>query len=294
MAPDEVSRNIPDQLEDAFSVLASEPRLEILFTLLDQGTLNPLSFSELHERVGTIDSGQLNYHLKQLTDLFISRTDEGYRLQFSGIAVCRSMMAALGVEQPQIDSFDLDSTCPDCGTTLSASYEHEHVVVQCPNCEGHFHRFPFPPGTLAKRTSKGVLRAYDRWIRAHIMLAVNGLCLWCFGRMTPEITTNDDASLPHVQIDYTCGRCTGDICSTIGESLLTHPAVVSFYYDHGIDLSQTPSWTLEFLWNDEFVTVVSDDPWRIRLTIPLDNEVLELTINENINIIEINCEGRSQ
>lgn len=54
----------------------AEPRLKILNSLAEAD--GPLTFSTLRESVGTIYSGQFNYHLRKLDGLFVRKTDDGY------------------------------------------------------------------------------------------------------------------------------------------------------------------------------------------------------------------------
>lgn len=274
------------RLESAFRVLANETRIRILFALYDAPE-RVVSFSALNDRVGLSDSGRFNYHLKQLTDRFIYRTEEGYALLFSGLAVCRSMLAALDAEQRTIDPFELDSACYNCGTSLVARYDHEYVVIRCPNCGTEFHDFPFPPGTLAGRDLEELLFLYDGWMRAQTTLALDGLCTWCFGRRTSELVAGEEPSDPDVRVVHTCERCGADMYTSVGETFQSTPVVIAFLSDHGIDVSHTPSWNIEFLWNDEYVTVLAEDPWRVRLSIPLDDETLELTIDGDVEILDV-------
>ncbi|HET7325293.1 MAG TPA: winged helix-turn-helix domain-containing protein [Halococcus sp.] len=277
------------RLESAFRVLANETRVRILFALYDAPE-RVVSFSALNDRVGLSDSGRFNYHLKQLTGRFIYRTEEGYALLFSGLAVCRSMLAALDEGRRTIEPFSLDSECYNCGTTLVARYDHEYVVIRCPNCGVEFHDFPFPPGTLAGRNPEELLSIYDGWMRAQTALALSGLCTWCFGRRHSEIVAGEEPSDPNVRVVHTCERCGADMYTTVGETFQNYPAVISFLDDHGIDVSRTPSWDLEFLWSDEYVTVLTEDPWRVRLRIPLDDETLTLTLDGDVTVLDVTRE----
>jgi hypothetical protein len=292
------------RLEEAFRLLANETRLEILFALYDAPD-RVVSFSALNDRVGLGDSGRFNYHLKQLTDRFIYRTGEGYALLFSGIAVCRSMLAAIGADGHGVEPFALDSACYNCGESLEARYDHEHVVVRCPHCGLGFHDFPLPPGALAGRTTEELLRVYDLWTRAQTVLAANGLCTWCFGRMSSAIVTEEspgewttegasgERENPverRVRVVHRCDRCTGDMRTTVGESVEAYPAVVAFLHEHGVDAFETPSWELEFMWNDALVTVLAEDPWEVRLTIPGEDETLSVTIDGDVRVLDVRRE----
>ncbi|EMA53560.1 winged helix-turn-helix domain-containing protein [Halococcus thailandensis] len=273
------------RLEEAFSLLANETRVKILFALYEASD-RLVPFSALNEHVGLSDSGQFNYHLKQLTGTFIYRAEEGYGLLFSGMAVCRSMLAALDADQRSVAPFSLDSDCYNCGATLVAEYDHEYVVIRCPNCGISFHDFPFPPGTLAGRDREELLSIYDGWMRSQTALAVDGLCMWCFGRRHAELRAGETPADPEVEIVHTCERCSADMTTTVGETFQNHPAVVAFLYDHGIDVSETPSWELPFLWSDEFLTVEETDPWRVSLRIPVDDATLTLTIDGEANVLD--------
>ncbi|WP_160134705.1 ArsR/SmtB family transcription factor [Halococcus salsus] len=276
-----------DRLESAFRTLANETRVRILFELYDSPD-RAVSFSDLNDRVGLGDSGRFNYHLKQLTGRFIYRTDEGYSLLFSGLAVCRSMLASFADEH-SVEPFALDSECYDCGATLVARYDHEYVVIGCPDCGIEFHDFPFPPGTLAGRDTDDLLWVYDGWMRAQTALAVDGLCTWCFGRRTSELVAGEDPDDPPTVV-HTCQRCGADMHTAVGETFQSSPAVIAFLYDHGIDVRRTPSWEIEYLWDDEYVVVESTDPWRVRFTIPADGETFSLTIDGDVRVLDVTRE----
>lgn len=67
---------------EAFSLLAHEDRLAILEAVVraDGRGDGPLPFSTLRETVGIRDSGRFSYHLQELTDLFLTRSSDGYSL----------------------------------------------------------------------------------------------------------------------------------------------------------------------------------------------------------------------
>lgn len=283
---DMTSDALTERMESGFRLLANETRVRILFALYDAPD-RVVSFSALNDRVGLGDSGRFNYHLKQLTGTFIYRDDDGYALLFSGLSVCRSMLAALAAEQRNLDPFELDSECYHCGTTLVARYDHEYVVIRCPNCGIEFHDFPFPPGTLDGRSREEILSIYDGWMRTQTMLAVDGLCTWCFGRRVSKVVAGESPSNPPVRVVHTCQRCTADMSTKVGETFQSYPALIAFLYDHGIDVSRIPSWDIECLWNDEYVAVENTDPWRVSLIIPKDDETFSLTIDGNVNVLDV-------
>lgn len=68
------------------------------------------------------------------------------------------------------------------------------------------------------------------------------------------------------------------------------PAVIAFYYDHGIefDLAMYEQRTQLLEYEEE---LLSDDPLRIRISIPLDDEELQLTFDERMDVIDVSRRG---
>jgi hypothetical protein len=146
-------------------------------------------------------------------------------------------------------------------------------------------RFAFPPGVLEGRSREELAETASHWIRAQLSFTVNGICPNCAGVITHSITTPPEYRDHEVELEYNCERCPHHATSTVALHLSYHPAVIAFYDDHGIDLSET-FWE-SYIWTgDEDTTVRSEDPWRISLTIPLVDDELELIVDENLNVIE--------
>jgi hypothetical protein len=73
---------------------------------------------------------------------------------------------------------------------------------------------------------------------------------------------------------------------TVGELLLGDPELVAFCHERGLDVANTPIWDLEFAATDRHVTVRSEAPWKVSLSVPLDGETLELTVDESLTVVE--------
>ena len=58
---------------------------------------------------------------------------------------------------------------------------------------------------------------------------------------------------------------------------------MGFFYDHGIDVTTTPTWEVGN-WNDLDLDLVDEDPLSVRVTLTLDDEVLRATVNEHVRI----------
>ncbi|WP_135536194.1 ArsR/SmtB family transcription factor [Halostella pelagica] len=288
---------------EAFSVIGNETRLEILEALWTAEE-RPVSFSDLRKRVGMRDSAQFNYHLDKLRGQFVRKTEDGYGFRHAGWAVIHAVQAGSINEHPRIEPFGVEGDCVDCGAGLQASYDDERIVVDCEEC-GRIHaNYPFPPGGLDDRTTGEVMAAFNQRVRHLHCLMADGVCPECSG--TVETTVErDPATLElDVAVRHECQRCRHQLTTSIGQVLLDHAEIVSFYRDHGIDLNQVPFWTLAWCTDDEYTTVISEDPWRIRLDVPVkcdeegpassrdapssgSGETLSLTVDDDLTVTEV-------
>ena len=283
-----VDRRSPEQ---AFALLDNEIRLAILRTLSDAG--EALSFSELRERVGERDSGKFNYHLGKLTDHFVRRTDSGYEPTIAGQQVVGALLAGTYTADMSLDPIEIDSECPSCGESpLIAEYADEHVKIRCSDCESWRNQFTFPPGTVEQFDREELPSAFDRWLRTVFQRIVAGFCANCSGRMASRLFLDDDRSEP-ARVEFTCERC-GDAATASPEiALFYHPAAVGFYHDHGIDVTGTPSWEVAAR-QDVSIDLVSEDPMTARITVTIDDEVLEATIDERAQVAAIERRNASE
>jgi len=272
---------------EAFSIVASEPRLAILEALWDADG-DRLRFSELRERVGMRDSAQFNYHLGKLTDQFVRKTDQGYELRHAGEKVVRAVLAGSFTEHPEIGPFPAPGSCVDCGGPLRARYADERLAITCRDCGRGHGEYPFPPGGLNDRTRVELLDAFDQRVRHLHCLAKDGVCPECGGRMETTVTGTGEGECcldVRPRADHVCRQCGHSACSAVGLALLDQSDVVAFHDDHGIDLSETPYWQLEWCVSDAPVTVRSRDPWRLDVAIDLDDERLTVTLDGDLQIV---------
>lgn len=284
-----ISETASQRIEEALQPLSSEPRLKII-QVLHQMPEQTATFSELQEAVGVSDSGQFSYHLRQLTEDFVRQTDTGYELRIAGIALYRALLLGIALEEVAPRSFSTGSDCPDCDSVLEATYESDYVTISCLECGLVLHEAPFPPGGVEGKTNTAILQTFDRRMRSFIELSTSGICPWCFGSMEQELNFKDDAISRHQVtghfLNYTCKRCGGHCLTTIGEGLLTYPAIVSLFYNHGYDITEIPLWELDFCMDDRMVTVISDDPVRMTIDIELDGDGLQLTVDEQLSVLD--------
>ena len=269
---------------DAFALVGEERRLAILEALWQLET--PARFSEIREAVGVADSAHFNYHLGRLTGTFVRKADGGYELRTAGHRVVQAVLAGSFTEHPERE-IAIDDPCVLCGRTLRAHYADEMLTIECTAC-GHGHgEYPFPPGGLHDRTDAEVLEAFDQRVRHLHCLAKDGVCPECNGRMETTIERGEPCCLGvSLRAVNRCRQCGHALCSAIGLGLIDHSSVASFYDDHGVSLSAVPYWQLRWCVDDAPVEVVGDDPWRFRVRVALDDEVLVVEVDGSLSVLD--------
>jgi hypothetical protein len=290
--------------EDAFALLGNESRIAILRALWES-PYEPLSFSELRERVGMRDSGQFNYHLGKLLGRFVRKAAGGpesdpgdasdgrggYELTLAGWQVLGAILSGQYASGERLEPVKLDDPCKHCGGTVSLRYENERMRIRCEECEEVIASGGVPPGVIEGYDPSELPDVFWRLMRSFIQQAQLGFCVSCRGRMRPEIRTEPDGRFGRTEEDapfvvFECERCPERISTSVGDALLDHPAVVSFHYERGVDLRDQPPTALPWVADDHAV-VESDDPLRVRVTIELDGDRLELLIDDSLNVLEV-------
>ncbi|MFC7045804.1 helix-turn-helix domain-containing protein [Halobacteriaceae archaeon GCM10025711] len=269
--------------EAAFSLLGNATRIDILQVLAEDPT-EPLSFSELRERVGEPDSGKFNYHLQQLTGQFVRRTDEGYALRLAGSLVVGAIVAGAYSRSRALDPIPIDASCRECGGSMELRYAEEIVTLACSDCDHVVTKFGVPPGILEGYDREELPAVIDRWIWTRFGGVVDGFCMNCYGPVTPEVALHDESDDPFL-LRFVCDRCGDVVKCAVGTYLRYQPVVAAFHAEHGIDLRTTPSWSLDWLYDDH-ATVVSEDPVEIVVDVELGDDTLTVVIDEDLDIVE--------
>ena len=190
---------------DAFALLGNDTRIEILQALLEAGAdEEPVAFSTLYDHVDIDDSAHFNYHLKQLTDHFVRRTDEGYEFRYPGWKVVRAVFAGTFTDRTSLDPFDAPGTCYDCDAPLQARYGDDLLTIECADCGVVHVCYSFPrvgsttgrprsfssPSTITSgtttvsRQTASVPSAWAGW-RRRFTATTTASPAWTFGSNTP-------------------------------------------------------------------------------------------------------------
>jgi hypothetical protein len=106
--------------------------------------------------------------------------------------------------------------------------------------------------------------------------------------MTTTVTRDAEEYLGlEVRVDHECEQCRHQLYSAVGLSLLDQSDVVTFHREHGVDLCTTPYWDLAWCVSDEQTTILSEEPWQILVEIPLGEEALSVTLDGDLNVLEM-------
>lgn len=299
--------------DDAFGVLGNEARMEILQTL--GAADESLSFTELHERVGTRDSGQFNYHLGKLDGHFVRKSERGYVLRQAGRRVIEAVLSGAVTEAVVMEPTRLDEPCPYCGADIEVSYREERLLVRCTECEGSFGGvestsgafetlpdrtltlYYLPSAGLQDRTPRELLAAALAWTYTEYNAVANGLCPRCAG----SVESSTDVCPDHQTDEGICTSCNGRFavnfqsrCSncgnwgkgTVKHHLLGDPLVRSFFEERGID-TLAPSWTDMTIFYTYEEEILRTEPFEARFTFTVAGDDLEVTVDGDLDVVDV-------
>lgn len=269
---------------EAFSLLGDARRLEIVTTLQEAG---PASFSELFDRVDAEDSGGFNYHLDRLTPHFVSKSEDGYALTAAGGRVARAVAAGTYTGAARLEPFDMDGRCYACGArALQGRYADEEFRIDCTDCGESVLRVEAPPSLVRGRTPEGFVATFDRWSRTQVEQAAAGFCPDCGGTVEAGVVEREgDVSLG-VAAEYDCTVCDRRLVTSLGALAYREPAVETFLRRRGSPLFDRPYWEIEQCVTDEHLTVVSEDPVRVRVTFPAGGDACHVTFDGGLAVVE--------
>jgi len=285
--------------EEVFGLLSDDNRVEILRALWEGE--EPMGFSELHDAVDIGDSGQFNYHRKKLLDQFVINSEEGYELTTAGNQINGAIESGSYTTSGRMEPVQLNRSCPTCGGTRTFYYEDEIAMLECNSCSLEA-RYNVPPGVFADADHEEIPTVAGRYLRTVIERLHHGFCPRCDGpvehavrRMVDLPSWDEEAEeaedslfdnpreTPIVQHD--CRQCAQMVTTGLQYSLLTHPAVVGFYYDRGIDIRDCSIWEFTILGFDR-ERVQSTDPFRANTVFTVDGDELTVVVDDEMRVVE--------
>lgn len=309
------------EVTGAFELLSNETRLAILLALWDaydpHADRNTVPFSRLYDRVDVRDSGTFTYHLNALVGEFVEEAGDGYRLRNSGRKIVRAVIAGSGFGEHRFPPTEIPRTCPHCGAAVRLSYEDERLYHSCTGCEGHVgpdstERAPvgtlhvydnFNPAGLADRSPGEVFVASTIEYHRAVTLLIRGVCPECSGAVEESLQICDDhedrsgelcstcGTWNEARVSYVCSVCKYSGTYPAWTAVYDHPAIVAFYYRHGFDMTfglddpEACGRAWDRLLREQ--TLVSQDPVRIRVTVPCEGDELALTLDGDLDVIDV-------
>lgn len=294
--------------DEAFAALGNETRVAILQALADAD--EPLGFSELRRRVGTMDSGQFNYHLDEVAGHFVAKTDDGYDLQRAGERVIEAVLSGAVTESPERDHRRVEQTCHFCGAQAAITYEQEQVTVYCTECAGLYGNVVgdddhgllgtlyLPPAGVQGRDASELLSAAYAWGGLATMAAMAEVCPRC----SAKIGTSVDVCADHDAIDgvcedcgqryaaighFRCTNCIYDRSGAYGVRLFLHTDLLAFLTDHGQDPFRRPADAAIGELMDYEEEIRSVDPFEARFTFTADGDAITLTVDDDLAVTDV-------
>jgi DNA-binding transcriptional ArsR family regulator len=308
--------------DDAFAALGNETRLQILRTL---GAVDdPLSFSELRDRVGMRDSGQFNYHLNTVTGHFVSKSADGYELRQAGHRVVEAVLSGAVTEAPLMEPTPIDEPCPICGGPTVVAFFEDQVEHYCTECEGQYdpetamssYATPdgdrgadpeygylgsaqLPPAGFQGRSPDELYRAGTTWLTLEVLAMASGVCPRCSASLSTSVGVCeahdytaeycDECSNRHaVQVVFRCANCFYSRGGAAGLALVTDGHLLTFLLEHGINPlspSGPAAFTAALLGYDE--DLVSLEPLQARFTFDVEGDELSITVDEELNVVDV-------
>lgn len=303
--------------DNAFSLLGNETRMEILQVL--GNAEEPLSFSRLREQVGMGNSGQFSYHLNQLAGHFVRTSEDGYELNIAGLRVIEAVLSGAVTENPAIGPTQIDLQCPRCDAPVKISYQGDWVALSCTECSGTYkddHRdlhqtiipdemlgagylggVALPPAGIPGRSPIEVFRAAELWGTLEQLAVAEDLCPRCSANLetSVDVCENHDMSAGlceacgnrnSVTLDSSCPNCPYTMAGEVLIYLHSNTDLIAFEAARGYNPLTPHDLFAAREVNEE---IVSENPFTARYTFTIDEDSISLTIDADLNVVDIDC-----
>ena len=283
-----------DALEETFSLVANETRLDILRTLWDIYTKNPVpdpkpvQFSTLKEHVGIRDSGQFHYHLNELVPRFVTSNEEGYTMTYAGGKIVGASFSGIYTDMNTTLDKQTIEECPQCGGTRGVRYEQGHAIVDCDGCD-RTRTISVPPILIAAHDVEESPELLGTFTVTQLQQTIRGFCHLCSGPVEGRVASSSlddevdgDGS---VKLAYTCTECGAPSYTPATTAVLDHPAVVSLLHDAGIDYRDVSSWEIQQALDSE-ECILQKDPVRVNVTVNTNDGERTLVLDEELNVVD--------
>ena len=225
----------------------------------------------------------------------------------------RAVVAGLFSESSTLPWQAVDSRCPYCGEAVEMRYADDQLTVRCASCDGVVRDEAYPPGTfmsygyppagLVGRSPGEILESAHVFYDSKITPMMAGVCPECAATVEHSFEICDRHEIDEgglcaecdtrfsVWVEYACDLCGYRRLSPTWFKTLTEPAVIAFYREHS-DFERSVPFSKLTWENAPYVrsisqSVVSEDPLRIRVDMPLETAELSVTVDDDLEIVEL-------
>ena len=283
-----------DSLEDFFSLVGNDIRLDILRTLWDSYTDDPspapepVPFSTLKNQVGVRDSGQFHYHLDELVPVLVTHQYEGYTLTYAGARIVAAGYSGVYTNTDMTLESQAIDECSNCSGTLELRYEQGHAVVNCDSCNAT-HIMSAPPILVGAHDVKADPELFGTFTMTQIQQTIRGFCYLCSGPVEGSVADSslDDETGANgsIKVAFECTECGTPFYTTATTAVLDHPSVVSLLDDAGIDYREIPVWRVRQTLSSK-ERIRDADPIRVEVAMTVNDDELTIVLNENLDVVD--------
>lgn len=280
---------------DAFAALGDPTRIEILRAFAEAlrerdfdspGIVPELSFSEIHKRVHVDSTSRLSYHLEQLDGTYLRSTAEGWKFTFAGDLVARLYLSAAYVGGVEFEPVAVDGVCPFCGArSLQAVVDELVVFRECVDCGERLGAMRVTPAQVENRDAGSLLASTDTRMITYFWRFREGVCMECGGTVDRQVRNVADETVPGEWIGVgECEQCWRGLNGPLPFWLASHPAVVAFHWEYGVDaLSLGIDELLERRERGDWVTErIAPDEYEV--TYHLEDAELRLSVDDTLSV----------
>jgi hypothetical protein len=300
--------------EETFAMLGDETRLEIIRVLWTAGVAHEyddvddsaptISFSDLRKRVAVRDNGRFNYHLSKLVPHFVRKTDTGYRLSGAGKRLARTVITVAGSHDTELTGA-METDCPVCGGTVTATYEDQWLRFACTDCPGLFGdaapdgtllNAPFPAPGLVGRTPDDALATELYRCMLDLSSMMRGICPECASTTRGSLSVCDEHDAAPDRLCQTCqtpfvawGELRCDTCRfakrlPVELCVMGLAPVIGFFAAQGTDVLAASLDDLAAAVRTQITTAVTAD--GVVVAIGTD-DAMRLTLDDHLTVVDI-------
>jgi hypothetical protein len=92
-------------------------------------------------------------------------------------------------------------------------------------------------------------------------------------------------------VTHLCRACGGVYFPSVGAALLSHPAVVSFCHERGVDLRDRYPWTVPFVFDPGRAAVTDHDPLRVRVDVRQGGDRCHVVFDETLSVRSLDVDS---